>query len=479
MSAPERAAVRVLVLGQAGVGKSSLVNAMAGETRAAVSTVPMDHAFIRHDLRHGNAEEITLIDSPALTGHEDAVAAEALTADAILWVVSATRPDRAIDAEQIARLRTLLSANIRRQPPPIILALTNIDRVRPFNEWQPPYNVAQPSTNKEHSIREALDAVTHDLAIDPDDVVPVMSASIDKAYNVDTLWAKLMEVLPEALNTQLARALDERTRSGLKWGSVWRQARNAGTTVGKAVWDSATSKRKIAGGHLSGLLDIGRFGGVRFGDQHDISHAQDGFAGMVRRFVPRAQRVDKHNMQIRRYEGKVIVAAVPENDVSFTFGLPDDAAIIGAGVDDVADRQMRFVFFALLHRTIGAVEFGEVFEALGRLQGEFAIGHRMADRDRAQTQRFEAPRDIASDLRFADARTHGADCDDRHFCLEHGPVRAEQCEIGASSKRDGCLVHHIGMFDVAVGEDDFIDLMRLADVGKVALIMDWYADWIA
>ena len=243
--APERGSVRLLVVGQPGVGKSSVINALSGEVRSAISVVPMSNDYLAHEIEYEDGQKIDLIDSPGLVDQEGwnntALYDQAMRADAIMWVLSATRPDRSIDTHILAQLRESLSSNMRRSAPPIIFILTHIDRVRPFSEWSPPYDISEPKTAKARSIREALDAAADDLRISVTDIVPVMTATIETAYNVDALWARLMVELPAAINTQLARALDERSRSGIKWGSVWQQARNAGLVVGRAIWQSTKS----------------------------------------------------------------------------------------------------------------------------------------------------------------------------------------------------------------------------------------------
>ncbi|MFY0611376.1 MAG: GTPase domain-containing protein [Hyphomicrobiaceae bacterium] len=247
--APARRAVRLLVLGQQGVGKSSTINALSGELRAAVNSVSLGDGYLGHVIKSEGAEDINLVDSPALIRADGEVEPllyeQAARADAILWVLSVTRPDRSTDAAVLGDLRTALSANKFRPMPPMTFVLTHIDQVRPFQEWSPPYDLADPASDKSRSIRAAIEAVADDMQIDSLKIVPIMTKTVDGAYNIETLWANVLELLPAATNLQLARALDERARAGIKWGGVWRQAMNAGLVVGRTLrqTNSSTDKR--------------------------------------------------------------------------------------------------------------------------------------------------------------------------------------------------------------------------------------------
>ena len=248
--APAQRAIRLLVLGQQGVGKSSTVNVLSGELRAAINVVSLGDGYIGHEIKHGDAQEINLIDSPGLVNSdgkiEPTLHEQTARADAILWVLSATRPDRSTDVDVLEDLRSALSINKRRPMPPMAFVLTHIDQLRPFQEWSPPYDVAEPVSEKERSIRAAIEAVADDMQIDPLSIVPVMTKTVEGAYNTEALWANVMELLPAAINLQLVRALDERSRAGILWGGVWQQAMNAGRVLGKTLRQSNRPKEDEA-----------------------------------------------------------------------------------------------------------------------------------------------------------------------------------------------------------------------------------------
>ena len=60
--------IRILVAGQGGAGKSSLVNALANAVEAAVNAVPTTARFTAYKLTHEGLPAALLIDSPGLAG---------------------------------------------------------------------------------------------------------------------------------------------------------------------------------------------------------------------------------------------------------------------------------------------------------------------------------------------------------------------------------------------------------------------------
>lgn len=230
------APVRVALLGQQGVGRTSLALALSS-TASGASVVKHDESNAI-DLMHDGRPFVRLIDAPALRAEEEALDEAvqlAMSADAIVWVVSATRPDRHLDARLIARVREAYAVSSERRAPPIVAAVTHIDRLRPFTEWAPPYDLSAATAPKAASIRDAVAAVAEDLALPVEDLVPVMIASDWPAYNVDVLWARLVGIVPQARQAMLARNLADVRKGGLDWGRLWGQAVNGGRVLGKTL----------------------------------------------------------------------------------------------------------------------------------------------------------------------------------------------------------------------------------------------------
>ncbi len=76
-------------------------------------------------------------------------------------------------------------AQLARRPPPVVLALTHVDELRPANEWTPPYDVAAPAAPKARAIRAAIDAVARALDLPADAIVPVAMPPGREPYNLD------------------------------------------------------------------------------------------------------------------------------------------------------------------------------------------------------------------------------------------------------------------------------------------------------
>ena len=148
----------------------------------------------------------------------------------ILWVCSAARAAREIDANALAAIRAHFAAEPNRHRPPMLLVLTHIDNLRPFNEWDPPYDLTQTTRAKCQSILGAMEAAGAELGFAGDEIVPVRADIAVAPYNVDAVWAKIMALMPEAQRARLLRTLAD-IKSASAWGAVWSQAVNAGRVV--------------------------------------------------------------------------------------------------------------------------------------------------------------------------------------------------------------------------------------------------------
>jgi uncharacterized protein len=110
-------------------------------------------------------------------------------------------------------------ADPARRAPPVLVALTHIDRLRPLREWEPPYDLDPPAGPKAEQIVAAVIAAAGDLGVDVSTVIPVCAAP-GRVYNVDdALWAAMLFEFPEAHRVRLLRCQRAR-RSEQDWEHV-------------------------------------------------------------------------------------------------------------------------------------------------------------------------------------------------------------------------------------------------------------------
>jgi predicted GTPase len=230
------APVRIVLIGQINAGKSSLLNAMAQEVRCAVGPVPTTSSAAEHLLDLEGRPTVMLVDMPGIGESAETprdLLAQAERADLIMWVASATQPARAPDRKGLDDFRAWAKLQLARRAPPVLLALTHVDELRPAIEWTPPYDVIAPAGPKARSIRAALDAAAHVLDLPMDAMVPVAMPPGREPYNLDALWARIAVELDEAKLVQLDRL--RVGQQGLSLRELADQLGHAGRTIIKGI----------------------------------------------------------------------------------------------------------------------------------------------------------------------------------------------------------------------------------------------------
>ncbi len=243
--ADEHEPLRVLLLGRANAGKSSLINALFGEVTAAVDLLPdTTSEIVGYRLERDDQVQGLIFDTPGFDGDlfgSRVLERTAGDADLILWVTAAHRPDRAEERQRLDQLRAML-ADPKRQPPPLLVVMTHIDRLRPAREWKPPYTLEPPEGTKAGQIVAALEAVAESLDVDIGSVIPVCLAD-DRIYNVDDALNAAMLVRQDAANrVRLLRCLRARKREE-NWDLLWRQLGNAGRILLSLPAGSSSASR--------------------------------------------------------------------------------------------------------------------------------------------------------------------------------------------------------------------------------------------
>jgi len=223
--------LRIVALGRANAGKSSLINALFGRLTAATDVLPdTTTGLTPYRLERDGLEAALIFDTPGcdteLLDHQ-ALKQAVLNADVLLWVCAAHRPDRGGERKILDAVRDWQAERLDRRPPPLLVAVSHIDQLRPPREWQPPYDLLNPQGIKAANIRAAVEAIAADLAVPVAQVIPVCLAE-GRVYNVDdALWAALLDQQDEAGKVRFLRCLEQRKQAE-NWRLLRRQLANAG-----------------------------------------------------------------------------------------------------------------------------------------------------------------------------------------------------------------------------------------------------------
>lgn len=235
-AAPPQEPLRILVAGQTKAGKSSLINALFGELRAPADALPLTYALTPYRLEKDGEFLGLVFDSPGY-GDESSwlenARAELQLIDLVLLACSATHAGRAADAQFLRDLQAQYAKTPDRIAPPIVVAVTHIDQLRPGREWNPPYNLAEPQGAKENQIRLCMEEVSHALDIPLGQVQAVCLAK-DEEWNIEAVWASLAAQLPEARRARYLRCLKD-AKAREKWQLMFRQLGSAGQMVSRSI----------------------------------------------------------------------------------------------------------------------------------------------------------------------------------------------------------------------------------------------------
>lgn len=209
----EQSPLNLVVVGRTGAGKSSLINSLFLEELAQVDVLPSTQDLQSYrwalDLEGEALDALILWDTP---GYEQIrqpqlrkqVLDYCTTADLVLLVTPALDPALQMDLDFLQDLQTQ-NPNV-----PVITIVTQVDRLRPVREWQPPYHWETGNRPKEVHIRQALEYRSQTLAAFNTLVLPVVTydpTTQRSDWGIDELSLALIEAISPLQQLKLSRFL--------------------------------------------------------------------------------------------------------------------------------------------------------------------------------------------------------------------------------------------------------------------------------
>ncbi|MEM9508774.1 MAG: GTPase [Cyanobacteria bacterium P01_E01_bin.35] len=231
--------VKIILVGRTGAGKSSLINTLFQSEEAEVDVLPSTEEIQTYRWQTPTQEVLNLLDTP---GYEQVNRPElrqqvldyAATADLLLLVTPALDPALQMDLDFLQDLKQVL---------PDLSAVgivTQVDRLRPLREWNPPYDWREGTQPKEKSIREATIYRTEQLGAICDLVLPIVTEDRNhnrSSWNITALSSELIQAIAPAKQLRLARFLkDLEARSTAAGQIIDRYSRRMATSQGLATF---------------------------------------------------------------------------------------------------------------------------------------------------------------------------------------------------------------------------------------------------
>ncbi|MEZ9646237.1 GTPase family protein [Vibrio sp. 10N.261.52.C2] len=242
--APELEPVRIVLVGQTSSGKSSLINALKQELVAEVDVLPSTDTSTVYNV-FVDDNDVRVVDLQGLDGNsktEALMLKEMTQADVVLWVLKANQSARDLDKQLKDRFDAFYDdpKNISRKKPIVVSVVNQVDRLKPVDDWQPPYDLENPTSTKAKIIAQALEY--NHILLQTDIVLPLAIAPEKVQFGLDTLRQTLIERIADANNVQRNRQRLEAMKRGSSVKGQLNKAVKVGKKVAPSVLKAATPK---------------------------------------------------------------------------------------------------------------------------------------------------------------------------------------------------------------------------------------------
>ena len=202
---PAPGPLRVVVLGQTGAGKSTLINALTGENSAETGLLPTTARAEGHGLMLDGVECL-LVDTPGIDGtpaRQKMLVELAAGADMVIWLLRANRPARGPDAALSAALAKRGADDPLLVPPPVLRVFSAADLVLPG--W--PFAEHRLPAEAGHALGRALSVLDGDMG---GPAALPLALSDSGTWNLEALKEALIAALPAAQAARLSRLRRQR-----------------------------------------------------------------------------------------------------------------------------------------------------------------------------------------------------------------------------------------------------------------------------
>ena len=131
-------------------------------------------------------------------------------------------------------MRDYFQTHPERLAPPLVVAVSFVDQVRPVSEWAPPYDIIYPTNPKALQIQELVEAVRADLQLAAEQVAIPVCLAPGREYNVEEALAlAILFTANEAQRVKYLRCLRHFHQEAY-WAQLWQQTVNSGRVLLKA-----------------------------------------------------------------------------------------------------------------------------------------------------------------------------------------------------------------------------------------------------